>query len=54
MPFLTGVLAVDFAAAATGGRALAREEAVGFIRAEVPLLDRGLVTGVLDRRFASV
>lgn len=50
-PFFT--LVVDLAAAVTGGRALAREDAVGFMRAELPLV-RGLVTGVFARRFVSV
>lgn len=45
---------------ATGGRALAREDAVGAIRLDVAdafpvaLLVRGFVTGVLDRTFVSV
>lgn len=62
--FLTVVVGVDLvldlAGMATGGRALAREDAVGAIRLDVAdafpvaLLVRGFVTGVFDRTFVSV
>lgn len=52
-------LELDLVGVATGGRALAREEAVGAMRWDadafpVALLVRGFVTGVFARTFVSV